>query len=73
MITPEDNYPIIYPSEGDNSIKEYSLRILIANPAGGWHWRNILIKAPHIFKLQFGDAREVPGFNHSLTLDASQP
>lgn len=70
MIPPGDE-DVIYPAEGDPESRDYSLRILIADEHGGWHWRNICIKAPHIFKIQFSEKRTVPGIEHSMFVDAS--
>lgn len=63
---------VVYPVEGDEAEKDYSLRILIADGKGGWRWRNIKIRAPHIYKVQFSDIREVAGFGHSHYLNAAQ-
>jgi hypothetical protein len=72
-VIPPGDRDITFPSEGDPDTKDYSLRVLIADGKGGWTWRNIAIRLPHVFKAQFSELREVPGFFHSHALDASKP
>lgn len=68
MIPPGSDETIAYPIENPPGF--YVIGFLVANPAGGWHWKYVKVEIDHIFKIDFQQGARYAGqeFHRAVSL-----